>query len=151
WNANVESNMNKRWQIAALIFWLVSLVLPTVPTLSGASMRGYELLIRSAIGALLIPFSLFFPLHILSLCSNVLILREFIYVIDSDRHTGKPSHTTLGIAFLLNMYVGLYSLSPEAKLQGLLSLPGYYAWLAAFLALIVARALGQVGPATSAS
>ena len=136
--------MNRRLQVAAVVLWLVSLALPTLPGRDGDTLIGLELLGKGAIASL-IPFSLFFPGHLLSFASNFLIIREIFFLLVRPLAERAPSQSVLGLAFLLNTCMGLATLGKSdspAPLAGVLQLPGFYVWLAAFFVLMIARIKG---------
>ena len=137
--------MNRRLQILALMLWFVSLALPTLINQKGGFVLGYDVLKIGAMGALLIPFSLAFPGHLLSLASNFLVLREIFYLVSPVRtKEEQASLAVLVIAFALNLSMGLFTLGDaNAPLRGILKLPGYYVWLTSFFVLIVARVVGS--------
>jgi hypothetical protein len=130
----------------ALLLWLASLVLPTLPTpdignLPGTPMRGAYLLAKSVVMALYLPHSIGYPLHLLSLATNVIFLRELLALVPRWRaQFGLVSPWLLGVAVYVNAYVGLRTLRPDGQvpLGGLLSQPGYFVWVGAFVALWVA-------------
>lgn len=135
----------------ALASWLASLILPTLPTpdignLPGTPLRGAYLLAKSVVMALYLPHSIGYPLHLLSLASNVVFARELVALVPRWRHRFGPwSPWLLLTLVLVNVYVGLRTLRPDGQvpLPGLLSQPGYFVWLAAFVALCLAAFLGQ--------
>ena len=76
----------------ALVLWLVSLILPTLPTpdignLPGTPLRGAYLLAKSVVMALYLPHSIGYPLHLLSLASNVVFFRELLTLVPRWRHS----------------------------------------------------------------
>src|SRR3989344_1963054 len=81
-----------RWlRRLALVLWLASLVLPTLPTpdigsLPGTPLRGAYLLAKSVVMALYLPHSIGYPLHLLSLASNVVFVRELLALVPRWRH-----------------------------------------------------------------
>ena len=137
--------MNRRLQVVAVILWLVSLALPTLPAQRGENLIGLELLGKGAIASLMIPFSLFYPGHLLSFASNFLLIREALFALVWPRAERAPSQTVLGLAFLLNACMGLATLGKSdspTPLAGVLQLPGFYVWLIAFFVLMLARMKG---------
>lgn len=124
----------------ALGLWLLSLILPTLPTpdignLPGTPLRGAYLLAKSVVMAMYLPHAIGYPLHLLSLASNVVFLRELLGLVPRWRQRfGLWSPWVLGGAVLVNAYVGLRTLWPQGQvpLPGVLSQPGYFVWLAAF-------------------
>lgn len=139
--------MNRRLQVIAVVLWLVSLALPTIPAPKGGNLAGFELLAKGAMASLMLPFSLGYPGHMLSLASNFLLAREIYFLFSPVRtEVEQPSLSVLGLAFLLNTCIGLSTLgksSSPAPLAGILQLPGFYVWLAAFLVLMLARMKGD--------
>lgn len=133
----------------ALVLWLASLILPTLPTpdignLPGTPLRGAYLLAKSVVMALYLPHSIGYPLHLLSLASNVVFLRELLTLVPRWRHRfALWSPWVLLMLVFVNAYVGLRSLRPDGQvpLPGVLSQPGYFVWLAAFVLLCLAAAL----------
>ncbi len=130
----------------ALVLWLASLILPTLPTpdigsLPGTPLRGAYLLAKSVVMALYLPHSIGYPLHLLSLVSNVVFLRELLTLVPRWRgRFGLWSPWLLLALVFVNVYVGLRTLRPDGQvpLPGVLSQPGYFVWLAAFLVLCLA-------------
>jgi len=127
----------------ALLLWLTSLVLPTLPTpdignLPGTPLRGAYLLVKSLAMALYLPQSILYPLHLLSLASNALFLRELLALVPRwrDRFTPASPWLLAGV-ICINAYVGLRTLRPDGQvpLGGVLSQPGYFVWLGAFVVL----------------
>ena len=133
----------------ALCLWLLSLLLPTLPTpdignLPGTPLPGAYLLAKSVVMALYLPHSIGYPLHLLSLASNALFLRELLTLAPRWRHRfGVWAPWALSAVVCVNAYVGLRTLRPDGQvpLPGLLSQPGYFVWLAAFVVLCLAGAL----------
>lgn len=127
----------------ALVLWLASLILPTLPTpdignLPGTPLRGAYLLAKSVVMALYLPHSIGYPLHLLSLVSNVVFLRELLTLVPRWRgRFGLWSPWLLLALVFVNVYVGLRTLRPDGQvpLPGVLSQPGYFVWLAAFAVL----------------
>ncbi len=124
----------------ALLLWLASLILPTLPTpdignLPGTPLRGAYLFAKSVVMALYLPQSIGYPLHLLSLASNVVFLRELLTLVPRWRQRfGLWSPWLLAAMVFVNVYVGVRTLRPDGQvpLPGLLSQPGYFVWLAAF-------------------
>lgn len=56
--------MQRNLFVLSVALWLLSLILPTLPSTKGPSILGYELIARASIMVLFIPWSLVFPLHI---------------------------------------------------------------------------------------
>lgn len=127
-----------RW--LALVLWLASLILPTLPTpdigsLPGTPLRGAYLLVKSLAMALYLPHSIQYPLHLLSLATNVVFLRELLALVPRWRsRLTLWSPWWLAAACYVNAYVGLRTLRPDGQvpLGGVLSQPGYFVWMAAF-------------------
>ena len=74
----------------ALVLWLASLILPTLPTpdignLPGTPLRGAYLFAKSVVMALYLPHSIGYPLHLLSLASNVVFFRELLTLVPRRR------------------------------------------------------------------
>lgn len=141
----------------ALVLWLASLILPTLPTpdignLPGTPLRGAYLFAKSVVMALYLPHSIGYPLHLLSLASNVVFFRELLTLVPRRRDRfGLWSPWVLLAMVFVNVYVGLRSLRPDGQvpLPGVLSQPGYFVWLAAFgvLGLAACIALWRGGGA----
>lgn len=135
----------------ALLLWLASLILPTLPTpdigsLPGTPLRGAYLLAKSVVMALYVPHSLSYPLHLLSLASNVLFLRELLSLVPRWRQRlGLWSPWLLAVVVFVNLYVGVRTLRPDGQvpLAGVLSQPGYFVWLGAFGLLWAAACLAR--------
>lgn len=135
----------------ALLLWLASLILPTLPTpdigsLPGTPLRGAYLLAKSVVMALYVPQSLSYPLHLLSLASNVLFLRELLSLVPRWRQRlGLWSPWLLAVVVFVNLYVGVRTLRPDGQvpLAGVLSQPGYFVWLGAFGLLWAAACLAR--------
>lgn len=136
-----------RWlRRLALVLWLASLVLPTLPTpdigsLPGTPLRGAYLLAKSVVMALYLPHSIGYPLHLLSLASNVVFVRELLALVPRWRHRfGLWSPWLLLAMVFVNAYVGLRTLRPDGQvpLPGVLSQPGYFVWWGAFVVLCMA-------------
>ncbi len=127
----------------ALVLWLASLILPTLPTpdignLPGTPLRGAYLLAKSVVMALYLPHSIGYPLHLLSLASNLVFFRELLTLVPRWRgRFGLWSPWLLLALVFVNVYVGLRTLRPDGQvpLPGVLSQPGYFVWLAAFAVL----------------
>ena len=147
-----------RWlRRLALVLWLASLILPTLPTpdignLPGTPLRGAYLFAKSVVMALYLPHSIGYPLHLLSLASNVVFFRELLTLVPRWRdRIGLWSPWLLLAMVFVNVYVGLRSLRPDGQvpLPGVLSQPGYFVWLAAFgvLGLAACIALWRGGGA----
>lgn len=130
----------------ALALWLISLILPTLPTpdignLPGTPLRGAYLFAKSVAMALYLPHSIGYPLHLLSLASNVVFLRELLALVPRwRRRFGWWSPWVLAVAVFVNVYVGVRTLRPDGQvpLPGVLSQPGYFVWLGAFVVLCAA-------------
>lgn len=130
----------------ALGLWLLSLWLPTLPTPSigetaGTPLPGAYLLAKSLVMALYLPQSILYPLHLVSLLGNVVFLRELLALL--PRWQGRwrvwPAWA-LGALVLCHVHVGWRTLSPDGQvpLPGVLSQPGYFVWLAAFVLIWLA-------------
>ena len=137
----------------ALGLWLSSLILPTLPTpdignLPGTPLRGAYLLVKSVAMALYLPHSILYPLHLLSLFGNVVFLRELLACLPRWRRRWRvwPAWVMV-VLVLVNLYVGLRTLRPDGQvpLPGVLTQPGYFVWLAAFVVMGLA-ALCQTRP-----
>ena len=91
--------------------------------------------------ALYLPQSIQYPLHLLSLAGNVVFVRELLALWPrwQGRWRAWPAWL-LWTLVLSHVHVGWRTLSPEGQvpLPGLLSQPGYFAWLAAFVLMAVA-------------
>ncbi len=138
----------------ALVLWLASLILPTLPTLPtpdignlpGTPLRGAYLFAKSVVMALYLPHSIGYPLHLLSLASNVVFLRELLTLAPRWRgRFGLWSPWLLLAMVFVNAYVGLRTLRPDGQvpLPGVLSQPGYFVWLAAFGVLCLAAGVSK--------
>lgn len=141
-----------RWlRRLALALWLASLILPTLPTpdignLPGTPLRGAYLFAKSLVMAFYLPQSIGYPLHLLSLASNVLFLRELLTLVPRWRHRfALWSPWLLAAMCYVNVYVGLRTLRPDGQvpLPGVLSQPGYFVWLAAFGVMWAAAGWGR--------
>ena len=127
----------------ALVLWLACLLLPTLPTpdiggLPGTPLRGAYLLVKSLAMALYLPHAILYPLHLLSLATNAIFVRELLSLVPRWRaRLGLMSPWLLAVAVYLNAYVGLRTLRPDGQvpLGGVLSQPGYFVWMGAFVAL----------------
>ena len=136
----------------ALALWLASLILPTLPTpdignLPGTPLRGAYLLAKSVVMALYLPHSIGYPLHLLSLASNVVFVRELLTLVPRWRHRFDLwSPWVLFAVVFVNAYVGVRTLRPDGQvpLPGVLSQPGYFVWLGAFVVLCVAAFIGRL-------
>lgn len=140
--------MHRPLQLVAVTLWVVSFFLPTLPVPSGGYKFGYELFLSAAAAALFIPFSLFFPGHLLSFASNLLFFRECFYVVlPGVERPRLPSPRVLGLALPLNLFMGLATLGATKSnisfINGVLQLPGFYVWVCAFLFLLLARLAGD--------
>jgi hypothetical protein len=148
-----ELAQHLRW--IALGLWLLSLWLPTLPTpaigdAAGTPLRGAYLLAKSVVMALYLPHSIHYPLHWLSLAGNLLFLRELLALL--PRWQGRwrmPSPWWLACLIAVHGHVGLRTLHPEGQvpLPGVLTQPGYFVWLAAFVLLWLAACVQPRGPA----
>lgn len=135
---------NLRW--IALGLWLLSLWLPTLPTpsigdVAGTPLPGAYLLAKSVVMALYLPQSILYPLHLVSLAANVVFIRELLALV--PRWQGRwrvPSAWLMASLLAVNVHVGLRTLHPDGQvpLPGVLTQPGYFAWLAAFALLWLA-------------
>ena len=139
--------MNRPLFYLALLFWLVSLFVPTLPVHGGSSLNGYELVQKASIWILFFPFNLLYPIHIIGFASNLVVVHELYFAFSLSRpHHRFFSKRFLGAICVINLYLGLTSRGPgeglsAPPLKGVLTLPGYYFWFAAFVALFVARYL----------
>ena len=131
---------------AALGLWLLSLWLPALPTPAigdapGTPLPGAYLLAKSLVMALYMPQSIHYPLHLISLAGNVVFLRELLALL--PRWQGRwpvwPAWM-MGALVLSHVHVGWRTLGPEGQvpLPGILSQPGYFVWLAAFVLIWLA-------------
>lgn len=132
--------MNLRWLAIAL--WLASLFTPTARSAEGKYLLGYEVAVSGAMGLLaLLPASLVFrPLYWLSLATNMLVAGEAIRLLRQSKRDVTLRRTLLLQGTLLfNLAVAwhLHANGPRSftHIPGLLSLPGVYLWLAAFVVL----------------
>lgn len=146
-----------RW--IALGLWLLSLCLSALPTppigdAAGTPLRGAYLLVKSLAMALYLPHSIFYPLHLLSLATNAIFVRELLSLVPGWRaRLGLMSPWLLAVAVYLNAYVGLRTLRPDGQvpLGGVLSQPGYFVWMGAFVALWAAAWWSRRGGARDGS
>jgi len=135
--------MHQRLHKIAVGFWLLSLLLPTIGDLHGKYILGIRVLIGGLSSVLILPFSLTYPLHILSVLTNFIVVKEiFIFASRSSKYSNLPSSVFLFFTLLLNIYIGLYAAFGEAsRLNNLLYYPGYYVWVLSFFTIFVSRVL----------
>ncbi len=133
-----------RW--IALGLWLLSLFLPTLPTPDigaspGTPLRGVHLLAKSVLMALYLPQSILYPVHLVSLAGNVVFFRELVALVPrwQGRWRVGPAWA-MGALVLCHAHVGWRTLGPEGQvpLPGILSQPGYFVWLTAFVLIWLA-------------
>lgn len=138
--------MSSHLRRVALGLWLLSLWLPTLPTPAigttpGTPLPGAYLLAKSLVMALYMPQSIHYPLHLISLAGNVVFLRELLALLPrwQGRWPVSPAWM-MGALVLSHVHVGWRTLGPEGQvpLPGILSQPGYFVWLAAFVLIWLA-------------
>ena len=119
----------------AVLLWLASLALPTVTGHDGKLVFGYEFFANALAASLFVPFSLAYPVQIVSVWSNYLVLREGVRQLQRKESTGSvPYALVLLLACLVNVEVAFTKVNFHLY-PGLLSLPGYYVWLFSFVLL----------------
>lgn len=135
--------MYQRLQKIAIGLWLLSLVLPTVQIDHGKYFFGAQVMAKGLFAIFFFPFSLAFPLHILSVLTNfIFIIGMQAFTAPTSKYSSIPSSVIVSCALILNIYVGIYALlNKSSPLPALFSLPGYYVWISAFALLLVTRLL----------
>lgn len=129
-------------RVLALALWLLSLVLPSIYVADGSTATGFHLLLASIawlpVALPLLPGS---AVALVSLGTNLLMVSALRRVLRPGSGTRTPPWV-LPLALLANVCVAsswYYRTAPWLPLNGLLSLPGYYCWIAAFVALWAAE------------
>lgn len=137
--------MHRPLLLIAIALWIASLVLPAGSGTSGVN-SGLVQWAGLLFTVLFIPIGMFFPGHWLAVFSNLLFVRELIWLFRAERPSSKfPSLLTLGGALLLNVAVGLVTLqkSRPTLAQDMLQFPSFYLCVSAFLLLFSARIFGR--------
>jgi hypothetical protein len=130
-NLMAEARRPLLFSRAAAVCWLASLVLPALPS-SGRTVFGFEIA-----GAFLIgPVAwLFAGIPSLSVLTNLVFLAQLTRV--TGPRTGKlPSAGLVAACLLLNILAVAFA-SASGLVQGLLTRPAAWAWLLAFVLLIL--------------
>ena len=138
--------MSTRLSFFAIALWLVSLFIPTLPREGSTALVGYQLVGQVLVWLLFFPLWILYPLHIIGFASNSAIFHECLFAFFQNSRPTSSFFTSRYLGFLLgiDVYLGLSSLGTgkglsAPPLQGVLTLPGYYVWLASIACLLASR------------
>jgi len=138
--------MTPHLSFIAIGLWVVSLFVPTIPGSGDEVLVGYQLVGRSLGMAMFFPMSLFYPLHLFGLASNLIVLHECLFALLQRYRPARSlfSLGLLGVVLLVNIYLAFASLGngkglSAPPLRGILGFPGYYLWVSAFAFLFASR------------
>jgi hypothetical protein len=129
---------------AAILLWVISLVLPALRLPSGELVLGYQLIWRAmALLAMFVFMAPFVGALVACLLTNVLFVRELASLTRAaEFRRSSPNPAWVALALALNVAVPIRfthtSDPPPIGLPGLTALPGYYSWVFAFVLLLVA-------------